>query len=793
MQALLFHNLTNRGVSDSLEGNGFFFPELVEGDDLVLGFRFAERIGNENVEADRTVSSMRAVLGRVDQTPVSGDFALTVDGETTADLSYPITAATLETALQGLAITDAAELTVRELGGSLVIDAPNQLTIEVAKNCLEPISFIRQREWQCEDSGGWHHELRFQESPVALSTSWSPVVPPPPRVEEVVKGSSTDFQVFPEIQHLHVPGTFRGTFRLKRGGSLFSDHLSVENTPEEIAEAIKPLADEGGIFTVALAFTGVVSIAFGGTMAGSAQALLEVEIVAAPPGDPTIALDLNTAELAALFRSSDKIKLPLEIDAEIEDPQDASLLRTTTLLRTEVTVLEQLSRDGDAEAQRIDWLRPPLPIDYVPFTADQVITGSQHFPFELSADGVVDHNLETAALHITVVDKASGLILKDDLFAATIDNDNSVDFVFDAAVTFPVVGVISTAGPISAFQAHTHTIAQVVGLTDALNELGDRLGDLESRFIFGPISRRDEDADEYSRRRAIPPFGEIYPIVGRFQAELAKSAPLSEFDQSQLPQVAPELFTAVHDDVISPIPTISVNGRLRPARPSSEDIGGVFENQTSSDLFLVSLTGFNLKPGQFAATNGRVWYPVSRYDNAESSFYPTEYERTLFSEVIEAEELTENRIYSIRVQLELAAFRANTAIYTHFVFETGQLIADTSPGTPGGNLADVDWNPVPVLSQSLTLTASPLTTVFGFRVENDEETLKAEQLRFGSWSPTTAPLALPFAIRGRMIRVDPENDVATPSGFIALSGPLIASAENQSGLQQDGVGVSIVS
>lgn len=46
MQALLYANLTSRKVSDSLGGPDFGWPELIEGDTIRLGLRFAQIFGD---------------------------------------------------------------------------------------------------------------------------------------------------------------------------------------------------------------------------------------------------------------------------------------------------------------------------------------------------------------------------------------------------------------------------------------------------------------------------------------------------------------------------------------------------------------------------------------------------------------------------------------------------------------------------------------------------------------------------------------------------------------------------
>jgi hypothetical protein len=59
------------------------------------------------------------------------------------------------------------------------------------------------------------------------------------------------------------------------------------------------------------------------------------------------------------------------------------------------------------------------------------------------------------------------------------EDDLTVTFA-EAPVLNGYIITISTAGPVSAFQTHGHTIAQIEGLQLILDNLGGRVEDLES-------------------------------------------------------------------------------------------------------------------------------------------------------------------------------------------------------------------------------------------------------------------------------------------------------------------------
>ncbi|MCB1091270.1 MAG: hypothetical protein KDL87_07060, partial [Verrucomicrobiae bacterium] len=78
MQTLLYANLTSRKLSDSLGGPDFDWPELIEGDTVQIGLRFAQTLGDQDLEIERHVRLVRASLGRLDTRPGSGQWAIQI-------------------------------------------------------------------------------------------------------------------------------------------------------------------------------------------------------------------------------------------------------------------------------------------------------------------------------------------------------------------------------------------------------------------------------------------------------------------------------------------------------------------------------------------------------------------------------------------------------------------------------------------------------------------------------------------------------------------------------------------
>lgn len=201
---------------------------------------------------------------------------------------------------------------------------------------LRPVSFVRVRS--TEIAGQYRHEVRLMQAPLASRASFELIVPPAPSVREVQAGGTIATTIVPEIQALKIQPTFKGTYQLRRGFKRTRE-LSSEDGPEEIQDALSSLADDGGSFSVSNPATNIAHITFNGEMAVIDQDLIEVAVFSAPPGDPTIILDLNTAEIAAALRGGAELKPELEIEVRIQDETDPTKTYTHThaVPRTDLT------------------------------------------------------------------------------------------------------------------------------------------------------------------------------------------------------------------------------------------------------------------------------------------------------------------------------------------------------------------------------------------------------------------------------------------------------------------------
>ena len=249
---------------------------------------------------------------------------------------------------------------------------------------------------------------------------------------------------------------------------------------QPLAAALNAMFEKGKRFEATNPEPDNAYVEFIGELAGSPQPLITVEVNTFAPGVLTFTLPLDRAEMAAALRAVAEIEVPFEVEAEIvddgEDIADPAVPgRIITLFQQPVKVVREQIWEEMETVQPIDWLRPPQPRDYIPFTPDQIIFGVQHY-VAVFGDGEArsfsfPHNLGTAAFHLTVREnKSSGKVR--DGFDATIASANELTVDFPANEPPPALNslalVISSAGPRSAFLAHTHTMAQILGLLDAL-------------------------------------------------------------------------------------------------------------------------------------------------------------------------------------------------------------------------------------------------------------------------------------------------------------------------------------
>lgn len=742
---------------------------------MKIGLRLSEQIEGSSFESSRTVSSLRASVGFIDLRPLSGFFVLRVGAgpyvegtNQTAPIAHSAIPTQVREALASLSLPD---ISVIEKDGSWIVSNSGSAMILTGASVsssgseLFPMSFVRIREI-IQDSK-LSYEIRLTQSPLASTASFAPVVPAQPSVVRVQEGGSEATTVWPEIQALKINPTFRGTYQLRRGYKKTGE-LSVDDGPEEIAEALKLIADEGGIFTVTNPVENVAHVTFDGEMAGIPQPLIEVEVFSAPQGDATFTLNLNTIEVASALRLADSIKPFLEIEISVEDENDPSVIHTYTSFRIPVTLVRELNWLGMEAAANIDWLRPPYGQSYVPFTPDQIITGTQNYtaPFgdASSFSFVIAHNLATLSLLPPAVrNNATGEYLVHgvdyQITAATINTITIETLAVSAWGVNALQLVIGAAGPRAAFQAHNHTIGQIEGLSLVLDDLGSRVETLENLLPdTSPSVAANADSGPVASWKLPKPF-----VVMPTRSDLSKLKDVASIKEADLPRnggLLPAVYTTASLE----------SGDVLPGSPV---VGEIYQDTVGT----VVLPGYlgrrstKLAADELYTWDGRGFYRVAKVLEADNVYYPTDFDIELFRIPVSEKQLRIGKAFRVDFSLVAALFNSNVSAQWGVVIDIG---IPTKEGTGASNLFAVTFLP-PSLDQTFIVSDVASSHSFGLRITRKMislvDTLTVSKILYNAEeTDSTVITNNNFVVRARLSRFDTSNNLTDPRGLLAFNG-----------------------
>jgi hypothetical protein len=398
-----------------------------------------------------------------------------------------------------------------------------------------------------DSRGGYEYSLQLAQAPVVF-TDWTlRNLPPAPVITRVQTGGRSGgfpATTWNTIQALAVPPDFRGAYQFKRGLKR-SSLASKEDGTVAIGRILNTLlAEEGGTVTVTNPNNNVAHIEFGGTFAGYDIADLEISVYSTPPPDYVFDLDLGSADLAEMLQDKESVTLPFEVDATVwQNPADPSEgTKTIKLWKTTATIKRNVLWDALAVRPPIDWLRRPMPVDYVPFSDTQFLVGQQAAYTAVIGNGstknfTITHGLgggveqvgqsyiyrDEGVVSVDVREnKPSGRQLRDDEYVLRFESAGSVSLEFDEAPDEDgLVVIVLGYGQESAFTIHTHPIDQIktVGQDGAVGEslrviLEDfqaRIARLEQLIPRGSVSSLGSGLEK--KKVQIPPIGEILPDI----------------------------------------------------------------------------------------------------------------------------------------------------------------------------------------------------------------------------------------------------------------------------------------
>ena len=767
MATLLYGNISNKTASYTIEPGSITLPTVVQGDNFKLAVRLTETSNNTTTVTAPSIYSARLSYGPVDVAPTAGTFKVRVNAVTSSAITLGSTAASVAAILN--TISAATGWTVTEDQGSYIVGRTANWTttsgITIVDNNLTPDSFVRVTSYSANNI--FYQELRPMQSPLAYTSAFGLIVPPAPSITRVVTGYSDPATgVFVnEVQRLYIPPAFDTTYQIYRGTARTA-LLSKDDGSTEIEEALTKgcvTVGAGEIFLVTNPQNYTADIEFAGAMSGSTHSLLTVAVPISPQGDVTFDLDLNTQGMLAALRGDFQVTHPLTCEIGINYGTVATPnVQYVTVFQQNLTVQADGAWTGLAAAQRINWLNPPQPVNYIPFTTDQVITGIQSFTAVVTGNGpwTIAHNLGTEAIHVTVRENFSnGFIAAngtDYLVRTSTSQSVNVESLLGSVGTIGWAVMISSAGPTSAFQAHTHTIAQVIDLQDTLNAIGTRLNTLENVLPNGVGIINQSGVNTTPLTMTIPARSEVL-----FTQDIEGAWGDGGIDQTKLPIRGPSLLRSfsglANNSNITTAPTVA----------------GAYIYSGGIELAPMGyIPSDTVPPGGIVINDeGRIYQ--GRQDGTNKTYYPVPYEVELFRVPVNANQFRVGRTLEVKFGLILQML-AKTDAQWRVVIDAANLSEVTTPATQGMNISSADYNQDKLLDHRVMLTQTLAPHILGVRLtrslSGENIVITADKNLYGTYESTIGtPAGASFILRARLMNFDIANTADDARGWVGYS------------------------
>lgn len=767
MATLLYGNISQKTASYTIEPGSITLPTVVQGDMFTVAVRLTETSNNTTTVTAPSIYSARLSYGPVDVVPTAGTFKVLVNAVTSSAITLGSTAASVAAILNTISAATGWSVT-QDQGSYIVGRTANWTTtsgITIVQNELVPDSFVRVTSYSANNT--FYQELRPMQSPLAYTSAFGLIVPPAPTITRVVTGysDSTTGVFVNEVQRLYIPPAFDTTYQIYRGTARTA-LLSKDDGSTEIEAALMQgcvTVGAGEIFLVTNPQNYTADIEFAGAMSGATHSLLTVAVPISPQGDVTFDLDLNTQGMLAALRGDFEVTHPLTCEIGINYGTVATPnVQYVTVFQQNMTVQADGAWTGLAAAQRINWLNPPQPVNYIPFTTDQVITGIQSFTAVVTGTGpwTIAHNLGTEAIHLTVRENySSGYLLANTVSYSvqTVTSQSVIVTNKGSATTTPGWAVIiSSAGPTSAFQAHTHTIAQVVDLQDTLNAIGTRLNTLENVLPNGVGVINQSGVDTKPLTMTIPAHSEVL-----FSEDIEGAWSDNGIDQTKLPIRGPSLLRSFSG--------VANNSNILTA-------------PTASGAYIYSggieLAPMGYIPGDTVPPSGIVIYDEGRIyqgrqDGDNKTYYPVPYEVELFRIPVNANQFRVGRTLEVKFGL-IAQMLAKTDAQWRVVIDAANLSEVTTPATQGMNISSADYNQDKLLDHRVMLTQTLTPHILGVRLtrslSGENIIITADKNLYGTYESTIGtPAGASFILRARLMNFDIANTADDARGWVGYS------------------------
>lgn len=380
--------------------------------------------------------------------------------------------------------------------------SPALVPLNAVENELEPETFVRFRQF-IQNNDTWV-EVRLLQGPIASTNDLGEVLPLAPTVRTIRDGYTQDDGIFEikvnEIQALTVSPDFTGTYIIKYQGRQTAA-LSATDGPQNIQDALNAMYDDTQTrFKVTNPEVNNAYVEFVGPFSGLNMEELEVFVASTGLLDISFPLNLYTTEVAEALVRSPEVEAIFEVRLHVTDPSiqppEVDPGQDLVLFQSSVVVVRPLHWEGLEEAAPINWLYPPNPTDYIPYTPDQVGFGAVNYSIPFG-DGVlhsfsIAHDLNSSNLQVSVRENHApgGRQLRDDEFSVVFDDLNALTITIPGAppATDSLIAVILSSGLESVFSPHHHTIDQIDGLRELLDSILLRLSALEDILpnLIGP-------------------------------------------------------------------------------------------------------------------------------------------------------------------------------------------------------------------------------------------------------------------------------------------------------------------
>lgn len=479
MNVRLYANGSTLALTERLEGGSFQPPAIPAYQDLHVRFKLAESINSVPTIDKRPLHSLVAKIGWPDQAPVSGEYRLeiTLGGDTvmTGDIAYNATATQIAAAINTALGTEIATLnpcTVSEYKGLhriVFADKTLRPTFDRAENALWPASFIEVDEIEFDE--GYAYVLQLRQAPVAEVATFSEQVPSIPAITERQAGGEVDGFAYNAIQKLTLSPAFEGgAFRIVRSGKK-TVPITVPTNVETIRSAVAPLADTGSLFLVTETSNGAY-LEFTGSMGGTAQDLMTIEVFESPGVDYFFHLPTKTDDMRTLMRNVDtsgQVRIPLTLELEITDPL-APGGKQEVKIQQEMTFIRPVPSSANNVAASLRWGQPLSKGDYLKHSTGSLLVGNRGMKFTIG-DGSTEsfalpHNLVENPQVVTANATTNRLAGVDhnyqDLDPITFSTTGTLPAPLDPAKTYFVL-----AAAASDFQVSLTPNGAAVDLTNA--------------------------------------------------------------------------------------------------------------------------------------------------------------------------------------------------------------------------------------------------------------------------------------------------------------------------------------